>query len=152
MVLEGGLYLTAVEIAQMRHVPDLVFLNCCHLAKMDPEAKETNPVAYNKLAASLSRELIEMGVRAVVAAGWVVDDDAANEFAKAFYTAMLDGAGRSAGAVADAEATVHALNLQDLDRLAQQQPALALQLYRNIAVHLSQRFRSTADAWHASTR
>lgn len=92
MVLEAGLYLTAVEIAQMRHVPDLVFLNCCHLAKMDPEAKETNPVAYNKLAASLSRELIEMGVRAVVAAGWVVDDDAANEFAKAFYTAMLDGA------------------------------------------------------------
>jgi tetratricopeptide (TPR) repeat protein len=92
MVLEGGLYLTAVEIAQMRQVPDLVFLNCCHLAKMGPEAKETNPVAYNKLAASLSRELIEMGVRAVVAAGWAVDDGAANEFAKTFYTAMLDGA------------------------------------------------------------
>ncbi|GAB6191436.1 CHAT domain-containing protein [Desulfocastanea catecholica] len=92
MVLEGGLYLTAVEIAQMRHIPDLVFLNCCHLAKMGPEAKETNPVAYNKLAASLSRELIEMGVRAVVAAGWAVDDNAANEFAKSFYTAMLYGA------------------------------------------------------------
>jgi tetratricopeptide (TPR) repeat protein len=92
MVLEGGLFLTAVEIAQMRHVPDLVFLNCCHLAKMGPEAKDTNPVAYNKLAASLSRELIEMGVRAVVAAGWAVRDDAANGFAKTFYTAMLNGA------------------------------------------------------------
>ena len=91
MVLEGGLYLTAVEIAQMRHVPDLVFLNCCHLAQMGPEAKDTNPIAYNKLAASLSRELIEMGVRAVVAAGWAVRDDAANGFARAFYTAMLDG-------------------------------------------------------------
>ncbi|MDZ7589216.1 MAG: SulP family inorganic anion transporter [Rubrivivax sp.] len=67
-------------------------------------------------------------------------------------TAMLDGAGRSAGAVADTEATVHALSRHDLDRLALQQPALALLLYRNIAVHLSQRFRSTADAWHASTR
>lgn len=67
-------------------------------------------------------------------------------------TAMLDGAGRSAGAVADAEATVHALSQHDLDWLARQQPELALQLYRNIAVHLSQRFRSTADAWHASTR
>jgi SulP family sulfate permease len=67
-------------------------------------------------------------------------------------TAMLDGAGRSAGAVADTEATLHALSQHDLDRLAMQQPELALRLYRNIAVHLSQRFRSTADAWHASTR
>ncbi|MBU4262870.1 MAG: CHAT domain-containing protein [Proteobacteria bacterium] len=92
MVLEGGLYLTAVEVAQMRHVPDLVFLNCCYLAQMGPEAKDTSSVAYNKLAASLSRELIEMGVRAVVAAGWAVRDDAANWFAKVFYTAMLNGA------------------------------------------------------------
>ena len=67
-------------------------------------------------------------------------------------TAMLDGDGRSAGAVADVEATVHALRQEDLDHLAQQQPELAVQLYRNIAVHLSQRFRSTANAWHASTR
>jgi hypothetical protein len=67
-------------------------------------------------------------------------------------TAMLDGQGRSAGAVADAEATVHALTQQDLDDLAQRQPELAARLYRNIAVHLSQRLRSTADAWHASQR
>ncbi|MEQ6342085.1 MAG: CHAT domain-containing protein [Gammaproteobacteria bacterium] len=92
MVLEGGLYLTAVEIAKMRHVPDLVFVNCCHLGQIGPEAKDSPSVAYNKLAASISRELIEMGVRAVVAAGWAVRDDAANSFAKVFYTAMLDGA------------------------------------------------------------
>lgn len=92
MVLEGGLYLTAVEIAQMRHVPELVFLNCCHLAKIGTEEKNVDAVAYNKLAASLARELIEMGVRAVVAAGWAVRDDAANGFARNFYTAMLDGA------------------------------------------------------------
>lgn len=92
MVLEGGVYLTAVEIAQMRHVPDLVFLNCCHLAQMGPESKDSTSVAYNKLAASLARELIEMGVRAVVAAGWAVRDDAASMFAKVFYGNMLDGA------------------------------------------------------------
>ena len=56
------------------------------------------------------------------------------------------------GETAMLEATVHALSQHDLDWLARQQPELALQLYRNIAVHLSQRFRSTADAWHASTR
>ena len=32
-----------------------------------------------------------MGVRAVVAAGWAVDDRAAAEFARAFYDRMLDG-------------------------------------------------------------
>ena len=66
--------------------------------------------------------------------------------------AMLDGAGRSAGAVADRPATVHALMQRDLDALTREQPALAAQLYRNIAVHLSQRFRSATAAWNASQR
>jgi hypothetical protein len=84
--------LTAAEIGQMRQVPDLVFLNCCHLAQVGPEARDGSPVAYNRLAASISRELIEMGVRAVVAAGWAVRDDAANFFARVFYDEMLAGA------------------------------------------------------------
>ena len=33
--------------------------------------------AHNKLAASISEELIRMGVKAVVAAGWAVNDEAA---------------------------------------------------------------------------
>ncbi|MCW5620743.1 MAG: CHAT domain-containing protein [Burkholderiales bacterium] len=91
MLLEGGLYLTAAEIGQMRQVPDLVFLNCCHLGQVGAEAAK-NEVAFNRLAASISRELIEMGVRAVVAAGWAVRDDAANFFAQSFYQQMLGGA------------------------------------------------------------
>jgi hypothetical protein len=43
------------------------------------------------LAASISRQLIENGVRAVVAAGWAVDDNAAHEFATTFYSGLLDG-------------------------------------------------------------
>ena len=35
-------------------------------------------------------ELIKMGVRAVVAAGWEVDDAAAKTFAEVFYQCMLD--------------------------------------------------------------
>src|SRR5690606_3094833 len=49
-------------------------------------------VPYNRLAASVARELIEMGVRAVVAAGWAVRDDAALHLARVFYTQMLRGA------------------------------------------------------------
>jgi len=84
VVLSDGLLLSAAEIGQMEIVPDLVFLNCCHLAKMD-----ARPVAYNRLAYSVSRELIEIGVRCVVCAGWAVDDDAAYTFADFFYQGLL---------------------------------------------------------------
>ncbi len=85
LVLQDGVFLTAVEIGQMRQVPDLVFLNCCHIGQLGPD------VPFNKLAASVSRELIQMGVRAVVAAGWAVRDDAAKVFARSFYERMLLG-------------------------------------------------------------
>ena len=84
VVLSDGLLLTAAEIGQMEVVPDLVFLNCCHLAQANPV-----PVAYNRLAYSISRELVEIGVRCVVAAGWAVDDDAAYTFAETFYRCIL---------------------------------------------------------------
>ena len=84
VVLADGLLLGAAEIGQMEIVPDLVFLNCCHLAKANPM-----PIAYNRLAYSISRELIEIGVRCVIAAGWAVDDDAAYSFAETFYRCIL---------------------------------------------------------------
>lgn len=92
MVLDNGVFLTAVEVGQMQQVPELVFLNCCHIGQTGPEAPAQRPtVEFNRLAASVSRELIEMGVRAVVAAGWAVKDDAAKEFAQKFYECMLGG-------------------------------------------------------------
>jgi CHAT domain-containing protein len=92
MVLDNGVFLTAVEIGQMQQVPELVFLNCCFIGQVGPQ-QPGGLVAtdFNRLAASLSRELIEMGVRAIVAAGWAVRDDAALHFAKIFYDEMLAG-------------------------------------------------------------
>lgn len=58
--------------------------------------------------------------------------------------AMLDDAGRTADAVADVRAQVHELSRADLDAIARDAPALAAQVYRNIAVHLSQRLRSAS--------
>ncbi|MEI7968817.1 MAG: CHAT domain-containing protein [Betaproteobacteria bacterium] len=85
-VLSDGVLLTAAEIESMEVVPDLVFLNCCHLAQSGgPGTVE----AFHRLAYSVSRQLIEMGVRAVVAAGWAVDDQAAEFFATEFYAALL---------------------------------------------------------------
>ena len=45
---------------------------------------------YNRLAYSLSRELIEIGVRTVVVAGRAVRDDAGEFFAETFYQALLN--------------------------------------------------------------
>lgn len=85
VVLSDGLLLTAAEIGQMEIVPDLVFLNCCFLGKID----SAPTTAYNRLAHSVARELIEIGVRAVVVAGWAVRDDAAKYFAEVFYRGLL---------------------------------------------------------------
>ena len=87
-------FLTAQTVAQLSAVPELVFLNCCHSGRVDDlaGAKGTRDDAH-LLAASIARELMQIGVRAVVAAGWAVDDTAAVTFAKTFYGEMLRGTG-----------------------------------------------------------
>ena len=83
VVLSDGLLVTAVEIGAMEIVPDLVFLNCCHLAKVDVDS------GGNRLAASVARELIDMGVRCVIVAGWAVNDAIARRFGEVFYRELL---------------------------------------------------------------
>lgn len=103
VVIGNDIYLTAAEIEQLRVVPEVVFLNCCHLAKTDQERRPSDGSvpevrqAWNRLAASISEQLIKIGVRAVIAAGWAVDDDAAQAFAQEFYKQMLGGSGRQLG-------------------------------------------------------
>jgi pimeloyl-ACP methyl ester carboxylesterase/tetratricopeptide (TPR) repeat protein len=90
MVLGKGVFLTPAEIAQMRRVPELVFVNCCHLGEIkDVEAAPTRD--RHLLAANIATELIRIGVKAVVAAGWAVDDNAAELFARTFYEHILSG-------------------------------------------------------------
>jgi hypothetical protein len=92
MVIGNNIFLTAKEINQMSQVPEFVFINCCFLGKVDGDA-ENNAQLHYKLAANIGVQLIEMGVKAVVAAGWAVDDDAALLFSETFYKEMFDGAG-----------------------------------------------------------
>ena len=90
MLLGNGLFLTSAEIARLSSVPELVFINCCHLGRISGKQQEYVE-SRHKLAANLATSLIQKGVKAVVAAGWVVDDQAATLFAQQFYTAMFDG-------------------------------------------------------------
>lgn len=87
MVIGDDLFITPAEIRQMSVVPELAFINCCNLGKVDDIKIQNLP----GLAANLGAELIGMGVRAVVAAGWAVNDEGARTFANVFYEAMLSG-------------------------------------------------------------
>ena len=96
MIIGDNMFLTPIEIRQMRQIPELVFINCCHLGKMSEssgldESRLNKRQDYNLMAASVATEFIRMGVRAVIATGWAVDDRAASTFARTFYERMLQG-------------------------------------------------------------
>jgi CHAT domain-containing protein len=90
MVIGKDVYLSTREINQMSIVPELVFVNCCHIGKISGIAEELYQQRY-KLAANIGTQLIENGVRCVIAAGWAVDDNAALEFAQVFYNRIFTG-------------------------------------------------------------
>ena len=75
----------------LRTVPDLVFINCCHLGAVDSRLT-LHSVDRSAFAATLAESLIRIGVRQVIAAGWAVDDGPAKEFATTFYREILAGA------------------------------------------------------------
>jgi tetratricopeptide (TPR) repeat protein len=75
----------------MAAIPEFVFLNCCFLGSVDPDAEQRASARYHELAANLGTAFIKLGARAVVAAGWAVDDAAARLFADVLYARLLDG-------------------------------------------------------------
>ena len=101
VVLSGeDTYLGADEVRSMRVVPELVFLNCCHLAGRYA-GRLLEPYDRAAFASNIAEALISAGVRCVIAAGWAVEDDPAEQFATAFYGTLLGGS-RFIDAVASA--------------------------------------------------
>jgi len=92
IVIGADEILGPVQFRQRLVAPDLVFLNCCHIGRLDPLSDNADDRShYAHLAASLALELLRSGVTAVVAAGWAVNDRQASEFASRFYRCMLSG-------------------------------------------------------------
>jgi hypothetical protein len=85
VVLTNDIFLGPAEVGNMRVVLELVFVNCCHLAARN--TAELLAIDRPAFAANVAEELIRIGVRCVVAAGWAVGDRAAT----AFYDALLAG-------------------------------------------------------------
>jgi len=90
MIIGNKIFLTTKEINQMSSAPELVFINCCHLGKTDGVSEKRFRDSF-RLAANIGTQLIENGVKAVIAAGWAVNDDAALEFTNEFYRRMFEG-------------------------------------------------------------
>ena len=90
VVLSDNVFLGPDEIENLPEVPELVFINCCHLGDVSGNGalKIAEPVAF---AAGVAESLIKIGVRCVVAAGWAVEDRPAELFAQAFYRTLLAG-------------------------------------------------------------
>jgi tetratricopeptide (TPR) repeat protein len=90
VVLSDRTFLGPSEIRAMRTVPELVFVNCCHLAGRDAGGtlaqRRFDRAAF---AAGVADSLIEIGVRCVIAAGWAVGDLPAKVFAETFYREIL---------------------------------------------------------------
>ena len=78
---------TSDDVRKIRRVPDLVFLNCCHLGRTKDQLKK--PKDVHRIAANLATTFIEIGVKAVIAAGWEVNDSAAQSFAIEFYRQFI---------------------------------------------------------------
>jgi beta-lactamase superfamily II metal-dependent hydrolase/CHAT domain-containing protein len=80
-ILARGALLTVDTIRQLTSVPDVVFLNCCSIGR----------IGLHRMAAGLAREFMAIGVRALVAAAWPIDDHAARVFAETFYRELISG-------------------------------------------------------------
>ncbi len=90
MAIGNNIFLTPSHIRQMSNLPELVFINCCHIGYIDA-IEERQTQEQFKLAANIGTELIDKGVRVVIAAGWQVDDEDAEIFATEFYKRMFEG-------------------------------------------------------------
>jgi len=83
-VLSDGVFLTALELQQMRVMPEVVFLNGCHTGRPAPGGDDGPPD-------DMVLALLKAGVQAVVAPGWAVDDMGAATFSEAFFAALSQG-------------------------------------------------------------
>jgi len=90
ILLSKNLVITPQTFALRTSTPELVFINCCHLGDVAPVYEEYTLNKY-QLAANIGTQLIRNGVKAVVVAGWAVNDQAAKVFATVFYENMLKG-------------------------------------------------------------
>ena len=86
IVLGGGVVLGPSALSKLPVSPDVFFVNCSNLGvgSMDKFGRQN-------ISDNVAIELLRLGTRCVIAAGWAVDDEAAIAFAKRFYMGLVWG-------------------------------------------------------------
>jgi hypothetical protein len=90
IVIGHNKYLKPSDFNNLSYVPEMVFVNCCYVGNFNDEA-ERSMASRNRMAASIGAQLIQLGVKVVIVAGWAIADGAAELFASTFYQEMLKG-------------------------------------------------------------
>lgn len=155
---EAALERLAPELSQ-RPVP----LESCQLFEgLDPAQRQRLRSCLRELRLAPGQQLFATGDAGpalyLVTAGSVSVLDPARTHRYASFspgmcfgeTAVLGGGGRTADAVADGATVLHELGGEAMHVLQREDPALAAQVYRNLARHLSERLRAAASGWRAA--
>lgn len=90
IALGDNIFITPAMLNNLSRLPEFVFINCCWSGAIIPGKERYFKERY-RFAANIGTQLIEMGVHAVVIAGWPVDDIAAGVFAQVLYSGLLEG-------------------------------------------------------------
>ena len=89
--------LSAMDLLDLRSLPPLLFFNACESGRMrklrSGERKPSRKIARKTLADTVgfAEAFMRYGVMNYVGTYWPVGDESAAGFARAFYTALLDG-------------------------------------------------------------
>ena len=87
MIIGKNMRLTPTLVNKMRRIPQVVFINCCHLGNIEDRDRT---IRHPDIAANLATQFIQKGAKAVIAAAWEVLDQPAMMFAEVFYKNLLD--------------------------------------------------------------
>ena len=89
MIIGKDMRLTPHLVSKMRRIPQVVFINCCHLGNIEKKEEDDFSIRHAHIASNLATQFIRNGALAVVAAAWEVLDEPAQLFAEVFYDHLL---------------------------------------------------------------
>ena len=89
-IFTGGKRLSANELSRVDRIPKFIFSNACESGITPDRSERRSP----ELAPSFAESFFARGVQNFVCTAWPVNDLAARDFAKRFYTGLLGLGGR----------------------------------------------------------
>lgn len=93
IVIGRDRYIDFNTLKKMSYTPEFAFINCCYLGIQSESVDEDQKhLDYPLFAASVGTQLVSEGYKAIIVAGWKLDDRAAKTFSSVFYKYFLEGA------------------------------------------------------------